>query len=178
MGKHAAVLSHRMVQDPYITDAEYLHQRQTHPHKPNVGKVLVQENLSTRIGGLANIPSRLLHHEQAAQRFKAMYEGRYGAAPSIDMAKQRVDVTIMAHDSGMAQRVDNGREVMDILAAMGKEDGDLLVGVIVLGIPLKDYTEKGNWREVGKLKDRLFGCLDNMALRWGLLSRRAIDGRA
>lgn len=173
-----AVLKHMLMDNPYETDANLAVKRRANPGNPNVGKEWTQVNLTTRIGGLARIKNRLNHHERAAEIFKNMYEARFGGQTCIDHAKQRVDITIMAHDAGMANRVDNAKEVYSILQAIGKRETDLLVGVIILGAPVSDFAEEpGHHRQRSKVTGELLDVLDRLAHRWGLLSRRAIDGR-
>jgi hypothetical protein len=71
-----------------MTDSEYLHQKNLERERAEakgteprltIGKVWVEENAITRIGALVFIRRREAHHELAAERFKGLYEARYGA---------------------------------------------------------------------------------------------------
>lgn len=167
------ITSHRMVQDPMMTDAEFLHQRTLRPGHPNVGKVLVQENITTRIGGLAYVKRRSPHHEKAAQRFKGLYESMYGSgSPAVDASRVRVDTTIMSHDGGMARRVDMGQDLHAAMKMLGKEDSDCLIAVIVLGVRCADIARDGangkpTGRTTGVAVDQLLGALQQLAAAWG-----------
>ena len=84
-------IDNRLVPDPLMTDSEFLHQRQSNPTKPNIGRVWVQENAITRIGALCFIRRRLHHHEMAAERFKGIYESCYGSGtPAVDPSNEPV----------------------------------------------------------------------------------------
>ena len=63
----------RLVPDPMMTDAEFYHRRQTRPG-PNVGMVSAQINLIELIGGLARIKGRDVVQEEAAARYRKLWE--------------------------------------------------------------------------------------------------------
>jgi len=178
----SARLTPRMVPDPSMTDAEFYHQqgreidrvsRTGAKPNPNVGKVHVMENAMTRIGGLARIASRLDHHEKAAERFKAGYEALYGAgSPASDPSRVQVDTSKTAHDSGMAAKMDRHREIGDILDALGRDQGRLLVGVVVLCEPIKHFSRSDHSRDRKVTTGDLLMILDSLAVRWGYLTAR------
>jgi hypothetical protein len=166
-------VDHRMVQDPMMTDAEYFHQRALHPGKPNLGRVLVQENLTTRIGGLAYVKRRAKHQEMAAEHFKALYESMYGSGnPAIDAGRVQVDTTIIAHDGGMATRVDRGLKLHQAMEMLGKDDRDIVIAVVVLGVQCADVAKDGargkpTGRTIGAAVSQLLDALDRLAVAWG-----------
>lgn len=163
------IITTRLVQDPAVSDAEFWHQKKAHPTKPNIGKVLVLENASTRIGGLALIRRRLHHHERAAEWFKSAYEGLYGGgSPAVDMSRVRVDTTIMAHDNGAVARLDRGRGLRDTIADLGKARTDRIVACVVLGIPCSSSAGLGpsgrpSGRAIEAEVGALLAALDHLA---------------
>ena len=167
----------RLVPDPSMSDAEYIHQRrkegdraQATGTKPNldIGKVWASENIITRLGALAHIRRRQHHHERAAERFKSLYEARYGCGnPGIDPSRIMVDSSPIAHDSGMAAKIDRTRELDDALTALGKPAFDRLVTLLVLCIPA---GEDLHWRRRMVTIDVVLDDLDALAVAWQLKS--------
>lgn len=175
-----------------MSDAEYYAQRSANPSKPNLGRVLVQENAMTRMGGLCLIRRRLNHHEKAAEWFKNAYEQLYGGiSPAIDMAKVRVDTSIMAHDNGAVIKLDNGHEMRRLIVGTGqgehftppllsKAETDRIVACVVLCIPCSENAgPRGSGKLTGRALERevdaLLDALDHLAeLRgWKMRGRAA-----
>jgi hypothetical protein len=176
MGIH---IQSRLVPDPSMTDAEFIHQRAENPTKPNIGKVLVQENTVTRIGALAFIRRRLHHHEIAAQRFKSDYEALFGSGvPALDNARPVVDTSKVAHDSGMASKIDRGAGLRAAMDYLGKDARDRVIACIVLCIPCEDAADilpsgEPNRRHVKREVDALLDALDSLSTFWGCRTRAA-----
>lgn len=176
MGIH---IQSRRVQDPSLTDALYYAERQKRPDDPNVGRVWVEENVTTRIGGLALIRRRLSHHEAAAEWFKNAYEQLYGGmSPAIDMSKVRVDTSIMAHDNGAVARLDNGKALQLAIAALGRGSTDRIISCVVFGDPAGILAPvgpsgKASGRAVEREVDRLLEALDRLAEIRGMKMRGA-----
>lgn len=176
--------SKRMVQDPSMSDAEYYHQQSAEFQRArnrnraantDVGKVPVDERLSTRIGGLAYIRRREEHHEKAAERFINEYESAYGSqAGALDPGRVQVDTSPVAHDSGMGARVDRNRALGDTLREMEPQDRDILIAVLVLGEPIRNVSVTPHWRHQGDSVKRLLATLDALAIQWGYLVRREL----
>ncbi|WP_143009308.1 hypothetical protein [Pelagibacterium luteolum] len=153
-----------------MTDSEYYHQRANKPG-PNVGKVMVEENLTTRIGGLARIRDRLGHHERAAEDFKNGYEQMYGnGAPAADAGRTQVDTSPIAHDSGMAAKMDRGVKISRAIEGLGKDRANLVIAVIVLCIPIKEIARTPHSRDCKSTTAELMQALDILAQRWGYLT--------
>jgi hypothetical protein len=166
----ASIKSSRRVQDPMLTDANYYAERAKRPQDPNVGRVWAEENVATRIGGLALIRRKLNHHEKAAEWFKNAYEALYGGgmAPSVDLGKVRVDTSIMAHDNGAVARLDQGKTLQTVMDALGKPASDRIVACVVLGIPCADSAPPGpsgkpSGHAVQREVDLLLAALDHVA---------------
>lgn len=166
------IKSHRMVQDPSMSDAEYYHQRSIKTG-PNVGKVLVEENPMSRIGALCYISHRAAVQEKAAEMFKAMYESLYGAQPAVDLANPIVDRTIIAHDSGMAARVDRSHRMDQALKTLGRTAFNRIVASVCMGISFRDY----HWRKRKEEVQALLDSLDTLAEIWHL-GRKKRDSAA
>jgi hypothetical protein len=160
------VLQNRRVQDPSLTDANYYAARAARPGDPHLGKVWVQENAMERIGALCFIRRRLAHHEQAAERFKTLYEARYGSGnPAMDPSRVQVDTSPIAHDSGMAAKIDRTKDIRDAEDALGKPMFDRIVACVVLGIP----AGKGHhWRKRAVHVGALLDALDSLSTIWGM----------
>lgn len=174
------LLQNRRVQDPSLTDALFYAERAKKPNDPNIGRVWIEENAITRIGGLALIRRRLNHHEKAAEWFKTAYEQLYGGmAPAIDMAKVRVDTSIMAHDNGAVARLDGGRKLLELIvgvqhggqrvpALLAKAATDRIINCVVFGCPAGDLAVPGpsgkpSGRAIEREVDLLLEALDQVA---------------
>jgi len=169
-----------------MTDAEFLHQKNVERERAeaagqeprlSIGRVWVQENAVERIGALCFIRRREQHHEAAAEQFKALYEARYGAGnPALDASRVIVDTSPIAHDSGMAAKIDRTWR-LEQAEQYDKAMFNRLVALLVLCIPVSDYAPKAssgrtNDRRVRQLTDDALFDLDRLAELWGL-SRRA-----
>jgi len=173
-------IRNRLVPDPSMTDSEYLHQKNREHDRAEaageeprltIGKVWVQENAITRIGALVFIRRREPHHELAAERFKGLYEARYGAGnPSMDPGRIQVDTSPIAHDSGMAGKLDRTWQLDLAKNEMGKEAFDRLVAVLVLEIPAGEGMSS---RPRQRCIDRLLSDLDALAGIWKLRAQAA-----
>lgn len=173
--------TNRLIPDPSMTDSEYIHQHNLEREraqkagvKPNldVGKVWAEERSITRLGALCYIrpPRRQPHHEAAAERFKSMYEARYGIGnPAIDAGRPIVDNSPIAHDSGMAAKIDRTwrlKQAEDHDKAMF----DRLVALLVLEVPAGDGQ---HWRHRSASVDQVLADLDCLAAIWGFGRRAA-----
>ena len=171
------IISNRLVPDPLMTDSEYLHQKAENPTKPHIGKVWVAENPVTRIGALAHVRRRLQHHEMAAQRFKDLYEARYGLGnPALDPSRVMVDTSPIAHDSGMAAKIDRTADIERVMCLLGKDASDRIIACVVLCIPCEQdvpILPSGypNRRHVKREVDALLAALDSLSVLFGLRMR-------
>lgn len=183
------ITNSRLVPDPMMTDAEFLHKQgiereraQRLGVKPdlNVGKAWATENSVTRLGALCFIrpPRRQPHHEHAAERFKSMYEALYGVgSPALDASRVVVDTSPIAHDSGMAGKIDRSGQLRAV-EAHDKAMFNRLVALLVLCIPVSEYAPKAssgrtNDRRVKQLVSEALDDLDRLSELWGLQRRAA-----
>lgn len=172
-----------------MTDAEFLHRQSLERERANrantkpdlkVGKVWVEENVQTRIGALCFVrpPKRQDHHERAAERFKTNYEALFGSGvPALDNSRPVVDRSPIAHDSGMAQKLDRGADMIVLIGTrpgvrpiLSKASTDRLVACLVLCIPCGEGL---HWRAREKAIDLLLDDLDRLSVYWHLKSRAA-----
>lgn len=170
----------RLVPDPLMTDAEYLYQknrerdraeREGREPRLSIGKVWVKENALSRIGALCFIRKREAHHEAVAERFKSLYEARYGAGnPVMDPGRVQVDTSPIAHDSGMAAKIDRTADLKRAEDALGKAAFDRLVALLVLEIPA---GEGMHWRKRSLSVDEVLSDIDQLAAIWGYAKRAA-----
>lgn len=173
-------IRNRLVPDPMMTDAEYLHQKNVERERAeamgreprlSIGKVWVQENATARIGALCFIRRKEAHHEMAAERFKSLYEARYGAGNgSMDPGRVQVDTSPIAHDSGMAAKIDRTIDLRDAETQLGKPAFDRLVALLVLCIPAGEGLSS---RPRQRAVDAVLVDLDNLATVWRLMKRAA-----
>ena len=178
MGK---LLQQRLVPDPSMSDSEFLYQQNRERDrarsigvKPrtSIGKVIVEENAITRIGALAYIRRREQHHEFAAERFKSLYEARYGSGnPAMDASRIQVDSSPIAHDSGMAAKLDRTEAIKDAEVALGKDAFDRLVALLALEEPA---GEGQGWRKRFASVDQVLRDLDALSVHWKGASRHVI----
>lgn len=182
------LIRNRLVPDPSITDAEYLYQKnrereraESEGREPrlSIGRVWVEENAVSRIGALCFIRRREPHHEAAAEKFKGLYEARYGAGnPAIDPSRVIVDNSPIAHDSGMAAKIDRTVAIESAEKLLGKEAFNRLVALLVLEEPVQEGATilpsgEPNRRHVRKAVDVVLGDLDALSVIWGYRSRAA-----
>jgi hypothetical protein len=168
MGKH---IQHRLIHDPSMTDSEFYAQQRDNPTKPNIGKHYATENAMTRIGALCFIRRRLHHHEIAAERFKNLYEARYGVgSPALDASRVQVDTSPIAHDAGMAGKIDRTNAIREAETFLGKDTFDRLVACLVLGIPAGDGMR---WRQRMTSVGEVLDALDSLSTHWGYRSKAA-----
>src|SRR4051812_32765325 len=105
MGRQIFITT-REVSNPSLTNG-LLYSEQKNAHL----RVTVEENAMTRIGALCFIRRRQPHHERAAEEFKSLYEARYGGnGGAMDPSRVQVDTSPIAHDSGMAAKIDRTHE--------------------------------------------------------------------
>lgn len=164
-------LEERVVENPSYTDGLYYADAAT--VRDQRLRHTVTGNAMTRIGALCFIRARQPHHEQAAARFKSLYESLLGSgAPAVDPERQPVDTSPTAHDNGMAARVDGYAELRSVETSIGKVAFSRIVASIVLGAKCEDLADampggKPNWRQVSALTDKLLAALDKVAAHWG-----------
>jgi len=164
----AIVLEDRIVDDPMMSDAELAHQRRRHPGRV-VGKIGATGNAMTRIGALCHVRNRQPHHERAAEWFKAAYEALYGSGmPAVDAGRVQVDHSISAGDGGMARRIDAAFYLREVMAELGKRKADIVISVVVLGVPVRELAD--HWRERRVMGGDLLASLDEVARLRGWLS--------
>jgi hypothetical protein len=175
-----AVIEERLVDNPSYTDGLYY--GDSEQIRDRNMRVVVSENAMTRIGAFSYIKARhrLPHHERVAERFKSEYEALFGSGvPALDNSRPVVDRSPVAHDSGMAAKIDGGASIKAAMAFLGAVDRDKLIAWLVLCAPLHELADrmpKGsrNQRQVaGLVADRL-AVLDRLALHWSYGSRWAL----
>jgi hypothetical protein len=164
----------REVDNPLLTDGlAYSGQRNAHL------RVSVEENAMTRIGALCFIRKREDHHERAAAEFKSLYEARYGGqGGAMDPSRVQVDTSPIAHDAGMAGKIDRTVKLELALKAMDKLTKDRLIACIVLGVSCDEQADKmpskqPNQRQVGQCVMQTLEALDWLATLWGYRTRAA-----
>lgn len=134
-------------------------------------RVMVEENGMTRIGALCFVRKREPHQERAAEEFKSLYEARYGGMGSaIDASHAKVDTSPIAHDSGMAAKIDRTWKIKDAEDRLGKPAFNRLVSVLVLCIPAGEGL---SWRPRKASVDALLGDLESLSTLWGYQKRAA-----
>lgn len=166
----------REVDNPSLTNGlAYSEQRNAHL------RVTVEENAMTRMGALCFIrpPRRQPHHERAAEEFKSLYEARYGgAAPAMDPGRVQVDTSPIAHDSGMAGKIDRTVKLEGVIKTLPKPSLDRLVACIILGIKCEEQVPtmpsgQPNQRHVARCVEDTLEALDRLATMWGYRTRAA-----
>lgn len=141
---NSSILVRVLMDDPYRTPAQVAEDRARRPNDPTVGKARVDRDLFAAIGGLVFIRSRRRHHEQAAEWVRTTYERVYGGqGGGIAAGDVKVDKSTLAHDSGMAARIDIGRELHTVFTALGPTARDMVIAVVVLGRPVTEMAPVG-----------------------------------
>lgn len=162
--------SHRMVQDPSITDAEYFHQRQT-KSGPNVGKVAAHVNMVEFIGGLARLSGASEMQIMAAAKYRNTYErAQIGGARAVDYAAVKVDTSGPRGDVLLGRQVDDLEAYKDAVRFLGLMDSALVERVVCHDHPL---TTRGmGARARAKAKEDLFSILDDLAEHFKLTTKK------
>lgn len=164
----------REVDNPLLTDGlAYSGQRNAHL------KVRVDENAMTRIGALCFIRKREDYHERTAAEFKSLYEARYGGqGGAMDPGRVQVDTSPIAHDSGMAAKIDRTVKLEMAMKAMDKLMLDRLVACLILGVSCEEQSDTlpsghVNRRQSSRCVDETLEALDYVATIWGYRTRAA-----
>jgi len=174
---NAETIVTRIVDDPYISDAELAEQRRRHPDRAHMlGKVKALSNEVERIGALIYIRRRLAHHEQAAARFKADYEALFGLQPgALDMSSIRVDGGKVTADDKMVNRIHRGRRLVAVIEVLGPVNTNRVVAAIVLASPISERVDQmpsgPNRRQVVTEVHALLDALDTVAEEYGFKVR-------
>lgn len=172
-------LEERVVDNPSYTDGLYYADAST--VRDQRLRHTVTGNAMTRIGALCFIRARQPHHEQAAARFKSLYESLLGSgAPAVDPERQPVDTSPTAHDNGMAARVDGYAELRSVETSIGKVAFNRIVASIVLGVTCEEMADKvpsgqPNKRQVAVLVGKLLDALDQVAAHFKLATEAAYE---
>jgi hypothetical protein len=164
----------REVSNPLLTDG-LLYSGQKNAHL----RVTVEENAMARIGALVFIRKREDYHERAAEEFKSLYEARYGGqGGAMDPSRVQVDTSPIAHDAGMAGKIDRTIKLEMAMKAMDKLTKDRLVACLILGVSCEDQSPQlpsghVNRRHSGRCVDETLAALDHLATMWGYRTRAA-----
>jgi hypothetical protein len=166
-----------LVPDPMLTDAEFLHRRAKSPGNDRVGMVQADVNMSTRIGGLALLRTRQQAHQEAARRFKAMFEGgRIGAPRAIDPEAIRVDRSA-SNDGGLFEIGEGSRRAyiaVQTALGVGKVmflEKMLVHEVSVSAIARATYGNAGGAARM-RVSEAFRLALDDLAVHFKLASKR------
>lgn len=152
----------RLVPDPSMSDAEFYHLRRVRGGD-GVGKVAVAVNLVELIGGLARIESRTVVQEEAAARYRKLWDSaQLGGARAVDYAKARVDTSGSSEEAvfeiGEAAR----REMARLRGELGAGASRLLDRVIIHDESLRAVAGKGA-RGRARVQCELMDALDLVA---------------
>ncbi len=165
------IIEHRLVQDPSMSDAEYFHQRQL-KSGPLVGKVGVAMNMIEYIGGLARLKGASEMQIMAAARYRNAYDrAQIGGAKAVDYTAVKVDTSGPREDILQGHHVDALEAYKEAVRCLGMLRSSLIERVIVHDQPL---THRGmGARARAGAKDDLFSALDDLAVHFKLVTKRA-----
>lgn len=169
MGQH---ISHRLIPDPSMTDAEYFEQRRT-KSGPNVGKVHAAVNLGELIGGLARIDRRTDVHEEAAIRYRNLFDrAQIGGARAIDYAAAKVDTSgpseLAVFEVGAAAR----EAYSAVTLHLGMIRSGLIERIVCHDMSISSMAGRRHRARV-RLTNDLLSSLDELAVYFKLVSRKA-----
>ncbi|MGV8833260.1 MAG: hypothetical protein ACOH2N_14900 [Devosia sp.] len=138
LGPAPAAAQEKEVDAPLMTDAEFLHQKETNPEIKNVGKSKALFCMDEFIGGFSRYPNREDHHEQAAARYLSLYErAQIGGARATDYSMPLVDRSGPGEDIAMVVGEDARREFAGLKMTLGAGRAGLLEAVIVGRTPAR-----------------------------------------
>jgi hypothetical protein len=166
----ARIIVSRMVLDPAISDAEYYHLRRTRSG-PDVGKVKATVNLVELIGGLARIKGRSALQEEAAARYRRLWDqAQIGSTRATDYTRVRVDISGSGADVlefGEWARAEYGEAVRYL--GMGRSS--LIERVVVHDQSLRQVAGAGG-KAAGNVRQQLLEVLDDLAVHFNLTARK------
>lgn len=175
----------REVDNPLLTDGLYYGGRR------DTAKITVHEAATTRIGALSFIrpydkkkgdvqPGRRFpYHEQAAERFKSDYEALYGSAGgAVDPSNEPVDTSVVAHDNGLAARLDRGERLRRAKDYLGKGAFNEMIDMLIFCTPASEYADimpsgQRNQRQISKIEEARLAILESLSIHWGFRTRAA-----
>ncbi|UJW87903.1 DUF6456 domain-containing protein [Devosia sp. SL43] len=165
------VVQHDLVQDPYMTDAEYFHQRSI-KSGPAVGKVSVSRNMVEYVGGLARLGGASEMHLMAAAKYRTAYErAQIGGARAVDYAAVKVDTSGPREDVLAGRTVDALEAYKDAVRCLGMMRSSVVERVICHD---QSLTTRGmGSRARDRAKRELFAALDDLAVHFKLAMKRA-----
>lgn len=163
--------AHKMLPDPYLTDAEYFAKRRTQLG-PNVGKALVRLNMIELIGGLA----RLDHtetQEAAAARFRLVHErAQLGGARAIDYAMAKVDTSGPREEMVELVGATARAEYSAAVRYLGMVKSSLVERVVVHDQSISSIAGRG-MRDRRRVTADLLAALDDLAVHFRLATKKA-----
>lgn len=162
---------HRMVQDPAVSDAEYFHQRQS-KSGPYVGKVAVAMNMVEYVGGLCRLSGTSETQIMAAAKYRMIYDrAQIGGARAIDYSAVKVDSSGPRDDLLAGKVADNLEAYKSAVRHIGMIASAMVERVICHDHPL---TNRGmGARARARARDDLFAALDDLAVHFQLVTRKA-----
>lgn len=143
LGPSAPAAESKIVDAPLMTDAEYLHQKETNPDLENVGKSKALFSMDEFIGGFSRYPNREDHHEQAAARYLSLYErAQIGGARATDYSMPMVDQSGPGEDIAMIVGEDARREFRALKEALTTDQCKMLEAVIIGRTPARQIAAR------------------------------------
>lgn len=165
------VISHRLVQDPSMSDAEYWHQRQT-KSGPLVGKVSVAMNMVEYVGGLARLEGASEMQIMAAAKYRMAYDrAQIGGARAVDYSAVKVDTSGPSGDPLAGRMADALEAYKQAVRCLGMLRSSTVERVICHD---QSLTHRGmGSRARARAKQELFEALDDLAAHFKLTTKRA-----
>lgn len=152
----------RKVPDPSMSDAEFYHLRRVKGGE-DVGKVSVAVNLVELIGGLARIADRTMVQEEAAARYRKLWDGaQLGGARAVDYAKARVDTSGSSEEAVFEIGEMARRDMARLRGQLGAGRARLVDRVIIHDESLRAVAGQGGRAATG-CKAELLAALDLVA---------------
>lgn len=173
-----ADIAERWVQDPSMSDAEYLHQRATRPDKPNIGKTLASVNLRSLMGGFCRFHGTEAQ-QAAASRYKALYErAQLGGGKALDPSIEPVDGGGHNPEAVFEIGADARRQLLAAHELLGPVNRRLWEYVVIgehgpTAYARWRYGANPDGREIGRGQREIRSIADRLAELWGLQSRRS-----
>jgi hypothetical protein len=161
-----------MLPDPHLTDAEYYHQRRERKDSgdPYVGMAPVAVDLRERLGGFAAFKKRTSAQEEAAARFRRIYDMAHrSGVQAIDYRNNKVDSSpfmssAFAGESGMLDAADSYRHAVRML---GMLRSSLVERIVVHDIPMRKIATGSRARE--RAAAELRAALEQLAVHFRLV---------
>lgn len=165
------IIETRMVQDPSMSDSEFIYQRQKKPG-PHVGKIAARVNMVELMGGFARFKNTTEAQKMSAAKFRSIWErAQIGGARAMDYAAVKVDTSGPSEDATFEIGDDARRQYIAAVQYLGMMRSSLVERIVVHDMSLRDIASGS--RERDRIAQEVRDAMDHLAVHFKLQTRKA-----